>query len=315
MSPLAALLSAFILLMVGVTALSFIISHLEIFLGLVCLILLLWVLFYVFFILKNRTANVKQLEGLLLQYGESSTAEQYAYFTLRGQYDARIRSLELQLMHCVVTQSVTPHLPVLRRKKGQLVYLGEYGEEISARWIKELRSFLQNVIFPLDTLEHGAGNFEMSPIYVEFSNISNPYVLEYWINYLDGIIQVEAPSIPQTNERMMSGHEYEFHVAQLIRELSWAATVTPGSGDHGADIIAERESIRIAVQCKLYSSTVGNKSVQEAYSAKDFYDCQHACVISNALYTPAAKQAAAKLKVDLLHHDDLVNYLTRLSNA
>ncbi|OAE13732.1 hypothetical protein AZH11_03915 [Pseudomonas simiae] len=315
MSPLAALLSAFILLMVGVTAFGFIISHLEIFLAVVCLIISLWIFFYVFYILKNRAASVQQLEGVLLQYEKSSHAEQYAYFTLRGQFDARIRSLELQLMHCVFTRSVTPHLPVLRRKKGQLVYLGEYGEKVSARWIKELRSFLLNVIFPLDSLEHDVGKFEVSPIYVEFSNISNSYVLEYWITYLDGIIQVEAPSMPQTNERMMSGYEYELHVAKLIRDLSWIATLTPGSGDHGADIIAERASVRIAVQCKLYSSRVGNKSVQEAYSAKDFYDCQYACVISNALYTPAAKQAAAKLKVDLLHHDDLVSYLTRLGNA
>jgi restriction system protein len=64
------------------------------------------------------------------------------------------------------------------------------------------------------------------------------------------------------------------------------------------------------VQCKYYSSPVGNKAVQEVYSAKDVYDAEQAWVVTNHSYTPAAKVAAKKLGVLLIHHDEIPDLLS-----
>lgn len=43
--------------------------------------------------------------------------------------------------------------------------------------------------------------------------------------------------------------------------------------------------------------------MQEVYSAKDIYDCELAAVVTNNTFTPAAREAAEKLGVFLLHHE------------
>jgi restriction system protein len=65
---------------------------------------------------------------------------------------------------------------------------------------------------------------------------------------------------------------------------------------------------RIVVQCKFYSSPVGNKAVQEAAAARLHERADQAIVVSNAAYTKAARQLAGTTGVILLHHDDLASF-------
>lgn len=109
--------------------------------------------------------------------------------------------------------------------------------------------------------------------------------------------------------KVKNGVEYEHYVAWVLSSGGWTPQMTPGSGDHGADIIASRGGFRVAVQCKLYSSPVGNTSVQEVYSAKDFYGCHYAVVVSNAEFTRAARKISSSLGVALLHHDGLLKVI------
>ncbi len=73
----------------------------------------------------------------------------------------------------------------------------------------------------------------------------------------------EEPSIEGA-----SGSEYEEHCAEILRTAGWETRSTPKSGDQGVDIIAERDGIRIAIQCKNYKQPVGNKAVQEVLAGK-----------------------------------------------
>jgi restriction system protein len=91
----------------------------------------------------------------------------------------------------------------------------------------------------------------------------------------------------------------------LEQEAGWRAALTPGSGDQGADIIAEKDGRRVVVQCKFYNGTVGNKAVQEAYAAAAFQDAPYAVVVTNSIYTKSAHQLAHKNGVLLMHHTDL----------
>ena len=73
--------------------------------------------------------------------------------------------------------------------------------------------------------------------------------------------------------------------------------VTKGSGDYGVDILAEKDGITYAIQCKCYQAPVGIKAVQEAYAGRDYYDRMVGVVMTNQYFTSPAVDAARKLKI------------------
>lgn len=102
-------------------------------------------------------------------------------------------------------------------------------------------------------------------------------------------------------------YEYERWCAEILRKHGWDAYPTQASGDQGVDIIAKKGSLKIALQCKLYSSAVGNKAVQEVHAAASFVDAHRAIVVAPGSYTRAAAQLAGKLGVLLVHHSQLAD--------
>lgn len=96
----------------------------------------------------------------------------------------------------------------------------------------------------------------------------------------------------------MEGHDFEYFCAELLKKRGFQEVeVTKGSGDYGIDILAEKEGITYAIQCKCYSDPVGVKAVQEAYAGRDYYDCMVGAVLTNQYFTAPAVEAAKKLKI------------------
>lgn len=97
---------------------------------------------------------------------------------------------------------------------------------------------------------------------------------------------------------LMEGHDFEYFCAELLRKRGFQEVeVTKGSGDYGIDILAEKEGITYAIQCKRYAVPVGVKAVQEAYAGRDYYDCMVGVVLTNQYFTTPAVEAAKKLKI------------------
>lgn len=98
----------------------------------------------------------------------------------------------------------------------------------------------------------------------------------------------------------MSGEQFENWCCQLLREKGYAdVKTTQTSSDYGADIIAEKEGIRFAIQCKRHSEPVGIKAVQEAHGAKKHYNCDIAVVMTSSSFTNAARELANECRVKL----------------
>lgn len=92
---------------------------------------------------------------------------------------------------------------------------------------------------------------------------------------------------------LMEGHDFEHWCADLLRKSGFEnVNVTQGSGDQGVDIIAEKDGIKYAVQCKCYSSDLGNTPIQEVNTGKTIYHCHIGVVMTNRHFTSGAKQAA-----------------------
>lgn len=100
--------------------------------------------------------------------------------------------------------------------------------------------------------------------------------------------------------RLLSGVEFERHVAELYRKLGYNAELTRGSGDQGADVIAQSLTERIGIQCKQWSGTVGNDAVQQAIAGRTFYNCSHAAVVCTSTFTAAARELASRANVQLV---------------
>ena len=97
---------------------------------------------------------------------------------------------------------------------------------------------------------------------------------------------------------LMEGHEFEYFCADLLRRKGFIEVeVTKGSGDYGIDILAEKDGVTYAVQCKCYTAPIGVKAIQEAYAGRDYYDRMVGAVMTNQYFTAPAVEAAKKLKI------------------
>lgn len=123
--------------------------------------------------------------------------------------------------------------------------------------------------------------------------------------YLTSTLPLTAATNVATSVLNMTPIQYENMCGGELTKLGWKVTFTPTSGDNGADVIATRGPNTLVLQCKLYSSPVGNRAVQEVYSAKAYYGANKAVVVTNAGYTRSAIDTARKLGVMLVHHSDL----------
>lgn len=104
----------------------------------------------------------------------------------------------------------------------------------------------------------------------------------------------------------MDGHRFEKYCATVLQKNGFVnVSVTPGSGDQGVDVIAEKEGVRYAVQCKCYSSALGNTPVQEVCAGKSMYNCHVGVVMTNNYFTAGAKQLAEKNGILLWDRDKL----------
>lgn len=104
----------------------------------------------------------------------------------------------------------------------------------------------------------------------------------------------------------MEGHDFEYFCAELLEKQGFLdVEVTRASGDYGIDILAEKEGVTYAIQCKRYAAAVGVEAVQQAYAGRDYYDRMVGVVMTNQYFTAPAAEAARKLKILLWDRDYL----------
>lgn len=98
----------------------------------------------------------------------------------------------------------------------------------------------------------------------------------------------------------MDGHEFERFCASLLIKKGYSnVQVTQAGGDFGVDVLAEKDGVKYAIQCKCYSSDLGNKCVQEAYTGRDYYKSNVAVVLTNRGFTKSAIETAKAVGVIL----------------
>jgi len=113
----------------------------------------------------------------------------------------------------------------------------------------------------------------------------------------------------------MEGHEFERYCADILKRNDFEnVSVTQGSGDQGIDIIAFKDGIKYGIQCKCYSSAIGNKAVQEVFAGKTFYQCHVGIVLTNNYFTSSAIELAQRNGVVLWDRNKLLQMVQNVQS-
>ena len=115
---------------------------------------------------------------------------------------------------------------------------------------------------------------------------------------------------------LMDGHEFEYWCAAILKRNGFQdVEVTKASGDQGVDVLASKDGISYAIQCKCYSHDLGNSPVQEVNAGKMFYHRHIGVVMTNRYFTQGAKDAAAATGVLLWDRDKLQEFIHRAAKV
>lgn len=155
----------------------------------------------------------------------------------------------------------------------------KYGEIDWTEYVKELREFMAHY-FPSAALPF----FYCYPPMGFVFRVTDPWLDE----------EVDDLSIP------VDGIDFEHWCAEQLAGQGWATRVSQASGDQGVDIEAMKSGFTVAIQCKRYTSPIGNKCVQEAYAGMVHYQANLACVIGTGGFTRSALELATTTGVLLV---------------
>jgi len=107
----------------------------------------------------------------------------------------------------------------------------------------------------------------------------------------------------------MDGFQFEDFLVEVFQTMGYDVKETKRTQDQGADLFVTRFGKDMVIQAKNYSGSVGNSAVQQVISAKTFYGCDEAMVVTNSYFTRSAKELAESALVRLIDRDELQKYL------
>ncbi len=206
---------------------------------------------------------------------------------------AKRREIRIEETIASLYNAVEPHRHALRRNLDRAIIMNDYGAIVQDNQGEVIKEFMGSVRLNWNLIGIKIAKeiiFEQLEIYEEIDRESG----------------FDPATIPT------DGFEFEHWVAENLKTFGWDAKATSGSGDQGIDVIATKDGKTVGLQCKLFSSPVGNKAVQEAHAGKTFHQMDVVGVISNASYTKSAKALATDTGVKLLSHHDIPNLYEKM---
>ena len=142
------------------------------------------------------------------------------------------------------------------------------------------------------------------------TTLGNHFVEEQFLVIHEKELPINDTVTPMEAVDKMDGHEFEYFCADLLSKNGFTdVEVTKGSGDQGVDVLAEKDGVRYAIQCKCYSSDLGNRPIQEAFAGKSIYNCHIAAVLTNRFFTQGGIEAARATGVLLWDRKKLQSFI------
>ncbi len=111
----------------------------------------------------------------------------------------------------------------------------------------------------------------------------------------------------------MTGKDFEVFSKILLENNGFTnITVTKSSNDYGADVIAYKDNIKYAIQCKKYSKPVGVEAIQQVIASKSIYKCHVGVVLTNNTFTKNAQVLAKNNNIILWDEKRLYTFIKNI---
>lgn len=247
----------------------------------------------IYFNLTGRKAfifKVKYNQHQDIKYNDSNVKMiQETFYQQSNNYNKKIEQMKMQKNSLEETiDSMTAYKQKLSQQVNEI---NKVYQDLS--YLKNEKSELLTEIDELKQKAEQLKTKTSSHQYIEFLN----FQVKNKLKEIDGF----------------DGYQFENLTCKLLTKLGFKdVKSTKGSNDYGVDVLAKNGETTYGFQCKLYSSPVGIKAVQEVSSGVEYYKCKKAIVISNSYFTPHAISASKELNVDLWNRDKLLDLLTEI---
>jgi superfamily II DNA or RNA helicase len=108
----------------------------------------------------------------------------------------------------------------------------------------------------------------------------------------------------------LSGEDFEKVIGELLKHQGFTSLeFTPKTFDFGADILAEKDNTKFAIQIKRSMSPVGIAAVQEVLGGMVYYGAAKGIVITNALFSSSAVELANRASIRLVDRKETKKWL------
>ena len=221
--------------------------------------------------------------------------------------ERKVKSYIEQVATERINALINKHIATLTLKRDRTVSQDDYGNLIIEKWCQEVDYFVDNVLRNDDAVAHylDLSSEHVNQIFEAVTNATGEYKIQQLESNAHLLVDIDS----------LDPIEFEHYCAEMLRNDGWDARVTQASGDQGIDVIATRGNVKAVFQCKKYAQPVGNGAVQEIVAGKQFERADIAAVVSNATFTPSAKQLAGTTGVHLLHYSELHGLAEKLGMA
>jgi hypothetical protein len=198
-----------------------------------------------------------------------------------------------------VSACIGEHIPVLARKRGQLVKKDDYGITRYEDWDREKDYFIGTVLaerFPAI----GSDDFPLSLGRIDA-------MIEKGIDgYLPGV-PGGGDDREQEEPQGEDAGDYRRYCVRLLGLGGWKVLAGGEEDREESPILAERDGTRLVITCVSASSPVGRSAIRRANAARRRHAAHLAAVVSNAGFSRWARMASSRCRVMPLHHEDLAN--------
>lgn len=249
---------------------------------------------------KNLYSEITATDGISSNLGKNNAFDDYFVYSALGNNDAFDDYFAESAMFVIRKNKASIGMIQRQYKIGfnrayrimnQLSEVGVVGPENG--------TYPRDVLMSMEEFNYFMQN--------EFSNFKR----ESQESTIDCVISNESNITSDFDN--MSGTEFENFCADILGKNGFInITLTQESGDHGVDILAEKDDITYAIQCKCYSSNIGNAAVQQVYTGKSIYNRDIAVVFTNQFFTSQAVDEAKLLGVKLWDRDKLESFISRI---
>ncbi|MBO7327034.1 MAG: restriction endonuclease, partial [Clostridia bacterium] len=110
---------------------------------------------------------------------------------------------------------------------------------------------------------------------------------------------------------LMTGTEFEEFLCIFFTNQGYKCQTTKASGDQGIDLIAVKDDVKLAIQAKCYTGSVGNHAVMEAVAGTKYYKANRTMVITNSTFTKSAIELAKANNVILWDRQTLIEKISQ----